>query len=453
VRARSRRLLRSPVPVATDGAVKRLPFIDATRGLAVVAMVLWHTGDAWLRPVLKDGQGFFLLRFVGGLAAPSFLFLAGVGAALASRAPRSPADARRTLLAGLGRGGEIVVLGYALRLQSWLLDAQAIASVRCLASWLPLGAGYALLYRGAGRLAKPAAATPARAPASAWLGTLLIPCLLVGAGLAQVPSLAPGRLTRLLQVDVLQCIGASLCMLALLEHAFGLLASPTRALAVGALVALVTEPLAGWISSARPVALLAYVARLPVQDTVQPSLFPLFPWFAYACFGAAFGALLGRARDPGAVTTRAATLGALLGLCTSEALPFVHRAIRAQPWVVAPIRTGFRCAVVLTLLAICFAGVDEKRGRELVRLGQHSLRIYWAHMLFAYGILGRVVQHDLGYGAWAGLAAALVMLMALLARLELSPKSGKVVPSSHLRSGASESISLSPDTKVSNHGD
>jgi multisubunit Na+/H+ antiporter MnhG subunit len=401
------------------GHVKRLPFIDWARGFAVVAMVLWHTGDAWLRPGLKDGQGFFLLRFVGGLAAPSFLFLAGLGAALATRPAADPLAERLALRAGLGRGLEIVLIGYTLRLQSWLIDAQALVSPRCAGAYLPLGLGYGLAFVGARRLT-----ISAPLPRGA-LRYAPLCAALIGAGLVQVPWLAPTRLTRLLQVDVLQCIGASLCLLAALQHTVGITRSPLRASALGLFVAALTEPLATLLAGAAPQGLAAYVVRQPLVDGVQPALFPLFPWLAYACFGAAFGALLARAPSPGALVTAAAPLGALLGLCTSEAQPFVHRLLRAQPWTVGPIRVGFRSAIVMGVLLVGYAFTracgprHSVRLRPMILLGQHSMRIYWAHMLFAYGVLGRTVQHELGYRTWAALAALLLTLMALVARLEL----------------------------------
>jgi uncharacterized membrane protein len=387
--------------------VKRLPYIDWTRGAAVVAMVLWHTGDAWLRPGLKAGQGFLLLRFVGGLAAPTFLFLAGLGASLASKP--APTDAPQNAVSrGLGRGLEIVMLGYALRLQSWLVDAQALTSLRAAGAYLPLGLGYAGLFLTADAMARGARVK--------WPSTAASVALVV-LGLAQVPTIAPGRFLRLLQIDVLQCIGFSLCLLAVLDRAASILRAPRRAVALGCLVACGTEPLAELLPGAIPTPLAAMIARLPLQDGVQPALFPLFPWFAYACFGAAMGGVLRGSRVPEAVGLRCATFGAFLAVFTSEALPFIHRTIGRFPFAVGPIRTGFRTGIVLVLIAVGIAWVDGSGGRSAIRLGQHSLRIYWAHMLFAYGVLGRPLQHKLGYPAWLGMAGLLLILMWLVARI------------------------------------
>src|SRR5688572_5748168 len=93
--------LASAGDACINGPVARLPFIDWVRGFAVVAMVLWHTADGWLTPGLRDGQGWALLRFVGGLAAPTFLFLAGAGAALATREIADPDKRARALRTSL----------------------------------------------------------------------------------------------------------------------------------------------------------------------------------------------------------------------------------------------------------------------------------------------------------------------------------------------------------------
>jgi surface polysaccharide O-acyltransferase-like enzyme len=203
---------------------------------------------------------------------------------------------------------------------------------------------------------------------------------------------------------------------------------------------------AGLLPGTLPTPLAALIARLPLQDGIQPALFPLFPWFAYACFGAALGSLLNGARAPEAMCLRAAMLGAALAMCTSEALPYVHRIVQIYPFAVGPIRTGFRVGIVLTLMAIGIAWVDKTRGRNVIVLGQHSLRIYWAHMLFAYGVLGRPLQHNLGYPAWLGFAGLLLVLMWIIARIVRVIPRGGAFRRSGLSQNAGESISLSPDT-------
>jgi uncharacterized membrane protein len=391
--------------------VQRLPFVDWARGFAVIAMVLWHSGDAWLRPGLHAGEGFFFLRFVGGLAAPSFLMLAGMGGALAARPAADTLEARKRGLANLGRGAEIVVLGYALRLQTWLLDAAAITHLHALRAWLPLLLGYLALFYACRTLSEPRRALR-------WLAG---GACLVALGLFQVNDVAPGRLTRLLQVDVLQAIGASLVLLALGERWLRLLQRPALLGALGIVFALATQPLGALLPGPLPAPLAAYIARFPAAagETVPAALFPLCPWFAYACFGAALGSTL-RQRTQAAeqILIAAVVLGAALATATSEAHLYV-RELLVHPALVAPARVIFRVGIVLGLLGLGFAFSPGKLAAQVVALGRSSLRVYWFHMPFAYGLLGRPVKGRLGYLEWAALALVLLAGMWGLTHVRL----------------------------------
>lgn len=398
--------------------MQRLPFVDWARGFAVIAMVLWHSGDAWLRPGLHAGEGFFFLRFVGGLAAPSFLMLAGMGGALAAKPARDAADARKRGLANLGRGAEIVVLGYGLRLQTWLLDAAAITQLHALRAWLPLLLGYAALFYGFRILPEPKRA----------LRWLVGGACLVALGLLQVNAVAPGRLARLLQVDVLQAIGASLVLLALGERWLRLLQRPALLGVLSLVFAVATQPLGAHLPGPIPVPLAAYLARFPVLpgETVSAALFPLCPWFSYACLGAALGSSL-RLRSEAAerILLACVVLGAALAAASSEAHLYV-RELLVHPQLVAPLRVTFRVGVVLVLLGLGFAFSPGKVATHVVALGRSSLRVYWFHMPFAYGLLGRPVKGQLGFLAWAALATLLLVGMWGLTHVRLPKRTQPV---------------------------
>ena len=49
--------------------MKRLPFLDWMRGLAVVLMIQCHTFNSYARPDFHDGGAYVLSQFVGGMAA------------------------------------------------------------------------------------------------------------------------------------------------------------------------------------------------------------------------------------------------------------------------------------------------------------------------------------------------------------------------------------------------
>jgi uncharacterized membrane protein len=399
--------------------VARLPFIDWVRGFAVVAMVLWHTGDAWLRPGLHDGQGWLFLRFVGGLAAPSFLFLAGVGAGLAAKGGATPEQRRKAWLGSLGRGLEIVLIGYLLRYQTWLIDAAAIRQLWAARAWLPVGLGYGALVLAARKLES--------APRAAFYWALG-GVVLVAAGYLQVESVAPGRLRKLLQVDVLQAIGMSLVLLTLLERGLSLLQKPRWLLALGLAVACATVPLGSLMPGPLPGWLAGYLAQwAPPPGQPPASRFPLFPWFAYACFGAAVGWLLRVQRQHAErLVLLLAVGGAALAMITSEGHPLIQDLIALQPWTVAPLRVAFRVGIVLALFVVGHVWASGTRGRVLLDFGKTSLRVYWAHMLFAYGLLGRALQQSSSYAMWAGWVLVLLAGMWGLAQLGTRPATARV---------------------------
>jgi uncharacterized membrane protein len=76
-------------------------------------MVLAHVSDSWTRDLDRTGEPWYVVAFIGGVASPLFLFLAGVACAMvASR--KGAALARR-------RGWEIFALGLLFRVQSQIL--------------------------------------------------------------------------------------------------------------------------------------------------------------------------------------------------------------------------------------------------------------------------------------------------------------------------------------------
>jgi uncharacterized membrane protein len=407
---------------AIPRAVSRLPFIDWVRGLAVVAMMVWHTADAWLLPGLRAGEGWSFLRFFGGLAAPSFLFLAGLSAALSVKALppnltalEQRAARNRAFFAAMGRGLEVVLLGYLLRFQTWMIDAAEIRKLGQAHVWLPIGIGYGLLVLSVNQLD----VRPRRKLARLACGLVL--CLL---GFVQVEGVAPGRVARLLQVDVLQAIGMSLVMLALLQRWLGALNRPALLVSLGLAVALFTAPLSHVLPGALPGPIAGYLGKWPSPKGIPPAaLFPLFPWFAYACVGGAAGTLLRRYRaDPGDVLLVLGTLGGAVALATSESHALVANLHALLPWLVAVTRVAYRVGLVLVLMLFGYAWTGTLGGRVLVSYGKASLRVYWVHLLFAYGVLGRLLQKQSGYGQWA------LWLLPLLAAMWILTKIGRREP-------------------------
>lgn len=104
----------------------RRPYIDWLRGLAVVVMMEWHAIDAWSVADGRESSAFAWVTFIGGWAAPMFLYLAGVSVALAGAARmRRGLDLRAASWTVQKRGWQIVGVAHLFRLQSYLMSVGA----------------------------------------------------------------------------------------------------------------------------------------------------------------------------------------------------------------------------------------------------------------------------------------------------------------------------------------
>jgi uncharacterized membrane protein len=108
--------------VSTPPRSSRLAYLDWLRGITVLVMIEAHTFDSWTLASERARPMFGRLMVLGGMAAPLFLFLAGVAAALAASAEidrgRSAGDAARRVER---RGWQLFLLAFVFRLQSFVL--------------------------------------------------------------------------------------------------------------------------------------------------------------------------------------------------------------------------------------------------------------------------------------------------------------------------------------------
>jgi len=91
------------------------------RGLAVVVMIQCHTFNSFTRMDLRDGGAYVYSQFVGGMAAPLFLFMAGMTLAfqmegLERRVPSFPLR----WVGALRRAGYVWGIAYLFRFTNWL---------------------------------------------------------------------------------------------------------------------------------------------------------------------------------------------------------------------------------------------------------------------------------------------------------------------------------------------
>ena len=256
--------------------------------------------------------------------------------------------------------------------------------------------------------------------------------------------------TDLLRVDILNCIGVTLILMAILCWIVGYAAergsaphtklrawSVAAAIGVAAAIALATPPL--W-TTARPAwlpwYLESYVNGVHVFRVPQPWLFPIFPWAAFGFVGLAAGFLISGARD----REREVSALALFGVA-GVAMFFSGWWIDSLPvqiyrvydfWHTSPnwflMRAGVLFVVAFLGYAWCRWGAGEIGFSPLVEMGKASLLVYWVHIEFVYGDLSIMHKHRESIGmATLGLAIIFVaMTLLAMARTRFKGRGAEI---------------------------
>jgi uncharacterized membrane protein len=109
-------------PGLTAPRKTRRAFIDLARGFAVLCMVEHHSFDAWMPDSFHGSELDHFLRFLGGVAAPAFLFLAGVAMVLMMEGALQKTGSVRVAALGAAKRGLWIFIGaYLFRVQEWAL--------------------------------------------------------------------------------------------------------------------------------------------------------------------------------------------------------------------------------------------------------------------------------------------------------------------------------------------
>jgi uncharacterized membrane protein len=176
------------------------------------------------------------------------------------------------------------------------------------------------------------------------------------------------------------------------------------AIAAASLIALLTPPLyTTWRPRWLPWPLESYIDGCHNLGAPQPWLFPIFPWAAFAFAGLAAGFILfngllfedRRIKDQARNHT-AKTL-ALLAAAGAVAI-FVARQLDNSSfhlystydyWHTSPnflmTRIGLLLLITFLSYAWCRWGLGTRGFSPLIQLGQTSLLVYWVHLEFVYG--------------------------------------------------------------------
>ena len=352
-------------------AAQRFGFIDWYRGLACVLMFQTHAYDAWTAEPYRSGGWWWLARmFLGGFPARMFLLLAGVSLML-----RFAGDLRRGTDEGAARRGAI-------------------------------GRGFEVFLLGYGfRIAE-------------WI----------------IGGARPRAAWSLLKFDVLQCIGLTLMISALIaaprDTRPGRL--PYKSL-LAALVVALTTPLLQALG--RPPGMMGWLGYV-LWGGHDLAPFPLFPWLSYTLTGCFVGAYLlrGAAQNRlGRTIAIMAILGAVVAIIGKIGgridIP-IYRPTAAVPIPATPVSYLFRSGTCLVGLAAAYwidrwkpagAAADSAppsawaRFMPLLWLGQASMTVYMVHIDLVYNIWTYPLHHKLGPAAATALVIGLTGAMVGLA--------------------------------------
>jgi uncharacterized membrane protein len=100
--------------------VNRFPFLDWMRGLALVIMIQVHTFNSFARMDVRNSGVYAMAVFVGGMAGPLFLFMAGMTFAFQmDRLERKEIPPVNRWLVCLRRAGYVWGIAYLIRITDW----------------------------------------------------------------------------------------------------------------------------------------------------------------------------------------------------------------------------------------------------------------------------------------------------------------------------------------------
>jgi uncharacterized membrane protein len=223
----------------------------------------------------------------------------------------------------------------------------------------------------------------------------------------------PSPWTNLLKVDILNCMGFGIALMAAM--ALFTTAQRVRICAVLGLLIAGLSPLVTQMNWAGvPPLVKAYLAP-------DYNYFGFFPWAAYLAFGMSAGSLIRLLKHE--QYDRAMQWAALLGIAMIlTARYFANLPFSIYPksefWLDSPAQVLIKLGVTLVILALAYVWTEygAAPGWSWVRqFGTTSLLVYWVHIELVYGRWLPWCKNNLDVGQTVLAAAILIVLMLLLA--------------------------------------
>jgi uncharacterized membrane protein len=192
----------------------------------------------------------------------------------------------------------------------------------------------------------------------------------------------------LLKVDILNVMGLSMVLAAVLWGIGSNNALRAAALAVVALIVALVTPL---VRSAPFVPDLPYPIQWYFKAVAGSGAFTLFPWVGFLLLGVVIGLWIDRTRteaDERRVVTAMAVAGPVIAGVgyLSTYLPSIYAGTTF--WTGSPTYFFVRLGVLITAIPIAYAWNACHRGWSPLRdFGVASLFVYWVHVEMVYGVV------------------------------------------------------------------
>jgi uncharacterized membrane protein len=371
---------------------QRKHWLDWQRGLAVLFMIEVHILDAWIVPGGRGGHEsiYDALMFLGGLAAPGFLYMAGLSQALADEAQaRKGKDPAARRAAAIQRGLWLLGVALLFRLFSYV-SGNAFGSP----AWgLPFVLGVDVLAAagfGMTMAVQLGAWHPRRPRLAVWGGLALVLLSFLWRGAYRGPYWHD-----VVKVDVLNVLALGMMLSAWLSvgrsRAVGVALTAGAALLVilatpWVAVALEHRDQAAFLQqlAADPVAKLLDVPLAYVYGVPPRSQFMLLNWVAFLLAGAAVAPLATGKSRPLTFLLLAAGIYGLGQVLLALPLPSLDNTFwwrNAPSWFLSRLAIHVALTGALQLLP----DLVEPALRWLTMLGRQSLPGYIVSVLLTYG--------------------------------------------------------------------
>ena len=303
----------------------RALFIDILRGLAILVMVEVHVFNELLNPSIKSQSWFSIVNFINGLVAPSFLFVSGLVFVLSLQ--KGTDDLRKF---GKTFWKKLSRIGLIL-LAGYSLHPPFFSVQKLMNNWTPV------------------------------------------------------VIKQLFIVDILQCIGIGLLILLFARIIFSNDKLFYVFITIVLLVVLLISPVFWKIdfNNFLPIPLASYF------NTMNGSLFPIFPWFNFLFAGALVSKFYINAinqNDEKGFIQKITIIGIgflILGdLLLRIAIPNNVEVIQTHPVFFAE-----RLGAVFIILGCCWYYVQRKENYTsfILNVSRESLFIYWLHLQVIFG--------------------------------------------------------------------